>query len=319
MNDMDNKIKFCKLFNEIFDSQIQKYLDLINDANNIPRESRIFLESANNSINNCIKLINDDEYVDSLCLLRSAFEAIMFSLAIYFDDETYKVYKHYDSNIYRKVLNEKYKKMKQKDQKFKMRDIDKKSKDLLAPAKMREIVAKNYNKVFDEVFYGCESVEEVKEELRVFYKYLCDFTHPSIVKTYVFKIQNDDDSLNNIRAVFKLNINYCKILLLLALNFFTSKDDMSDIYDLYALLFIFDINMITDVDNLNKLLKKYEDYLYLEITRKYFMNNDKRCKELQEEVKLLNEMDDFSEKLTESIKNIIIKFDAMKILNKYFQ
>lgn len=318
MPDNVTKIKISNFFNEIFNNQILKYLDLAKNINNVPKESIIFLESANNSIKNSINLINNDEYVDSLCLLRSSFEAIMFSLAIFFDSKTYDVYKHYNSNFYRKALMEKYKKQQKKDPKFKIPDIDKNKKDLLKPEIMRNIVANHYKEIYAELFNECKDTEEVKSELGEFYKYLCNFTHPSIVKTYTFKIQNDSENLNSIRAVFKLNINYCKILLLLALNFFTSNDDMSDIYDLYAILFMTDLNLVTDVDNLKKLLKKYDEYLYLNITRKYFKRNDKKIKEIQKEIKEINETENLNEKLVGVMKDIVIKFDAVELCKQYF-
>ena len=318
MPDNVTKIKISNFFNEIFNNQILKYLDLAKNVNNVPKESIIFLESANNSIKNSINLINNDEYVDSLCLLRSSFEAIMFSLAIFFDSKTYDVYKHYNSNFYRKALMEKYKKRQEKDPKFKIPDIDKNKKDLLKPEIMRNIVANHYQEIYAELFNECNDTEEVKSELGEFYKYLCNFTHLSIVKTYTFKIQNDSENLNSIRAVFKLNINYCKILLLLALNFFTSNDDMSDIYDLYAIIFMTDLNLVTDVDNLKKLLKKYDEYLYLNITRKYFKRNNKKIKEIQKEIKEINETENLKEKLVGVMKDIVIKFDAVELCKQYF-
>lgn len=318
MPDNVTKIKISNFFNEIFNNQIEKYLNLAKNSDIVPKESIIFLESANNSIKNSINLINNDEYVDSLCLLRSSFEAIMFSLAIFFDSKTYDVYKHYNSNIYRKVLMEKYKKMQKKDPNFKIPDMDRKNRDLLKPEIMRNIVAMHYKEIYAELFNECKDTEEVKSELGEFYKYLCNFTHPSIVKTYTFKIQNDSENLNSIRAVFKLNINYCKILLLLALNFFTSNDDMSDIYDLYAIIFIADLNLVTDVDNLKKLLKKYDEYLYLNITRKYFERNDKKIKEIQKEIKEINETENLNEKLVGVMKDIVIKFDAVELCKQYF-
>lgn len=318
MPDDVNKIKISSFFNKIFNNQILKYLDLAKNANNVPKESIIFLESANNSIKNSINLINNNEYVDSLCLLRSSFEAIMFSLAIFFDSNTYDVYKHYNSNFYRKALTEKYKKQQKRDPNFKIPDMDRKNRDLLKPKIMRNIVANHYKEIYAELFNECKDAEEVKSELGEFYKYLCNFTHPSIVKTYTFKIQNDSENLNSIRAVFKLNINYCKILLLLALNFFTSNEDMNDIYDLYAILFMTDLNLVTDVDNLKKLLKKHDEYLYLNITRNYFKRNDKKIKKIQKEIKEINETENLNEKLVGVMKDIVIKFDAVELCKQYF-
>lgn len=318
MEDYENKLKVSNLFNEIFNNQIVKYLELARELNNVPRESIIFLESANNSIKNSIELIKNDEYVDSLCLLRSSFEAIMFSLAIFFDKKTYDVYKCYNSNIYRKVMMEKYKKIQKKNPKFKIPDVDKKKRDLLKPEIMRDIVANHYKEIYDEIFYDCKDIDEVKEELRNFYKYLCNFTHPSIVKIYTFKIQQDTDNLNSIRAVFKTNINYCKILLLLALNFLTLKNDMGDIYNLYAVLFLTDINLITGADNLKSLLKKYDEYLYLNITKKYFKRSNKKLKKIQDDIKAINNANDINEKMVGVLKDIVIKFDAIDLCNKYF-
>lgn len=259
-----------------------------------------------------------NEYIDSLCLLRSSFEAIMFSIAIYFDEKTYDMYKHYDKNIYVKVLKEKYKKIQRKNPKFKIPDLEKERKEFLKPYNIRKIVADNYKSLFSELFIDCKDEKEVLDELNNFYKYLCDFTHPSIVKTYVYKIQNDEENLNNIRTVFRLNINCCKMLLLLTLNYFSNNDNMSDIYDLYAIVFLLDINLIDNVDNLKSLLKKYDEYLYLDITRKYFNNNKNKIKEMQSEIKALNETENLNEKLVGVMKDIIIKFDALNLFKEYF-
>ena len=314
----ENKLKLYNLYNDIFDSQISKYLELSKYNDKVPQESFIFLESANNSINNCLNLIEKDEYIDSLCLLRSSFEAIMFAIAIYFDKKTYDMYKSYDKNIYVKVLKEKYKKEKQKNPKFQIPNLEKEQKDFLQPYKIRSVVAKNYKYIFRELFFDCKNEFEVENDLGDFYKYLCNFTHPSIVKTYVFKIQNDNTNLNSIRTVFKLNINYCKMLLLLTLNYFSKKDDMSDIYDLYAIIFLLDINLIDDVDNLKSLLKTYDEYLYLNTTRKYFKNNNRKVQIIKKEIKVLNEIEDINEKIVGIMKDIIVRFDALEICRKYF-
>lgn len=314
----ENKLKLYKMYNEIYDNQIDKYLVLSKNNKKISQESFIFLQSAKKSINNCLSLIENDEYIDSLCLLRSSFEAITFSIAICFDEKIYDMYKHYDRNIYVKVLKEKYKNLQRKNPKFKIPDLEKERKEFLKPYNIRKIVANNYKCLFSELFIDCKDEKEVLDELNNFYKYLCDFTHPSIIKTYVFKIQNDEENLNNIRTVFRLNINCCKMLLLLTLNYFSNNDDMGDIYDLYAIVFLLDINLIDKVDNLKKLLRKYDEYLYLNITRRYFNNNKNKVKELQTEIKQLNKIENLNEKLVGVMKDIIVKFDALEIFNKYF-
>lgn len=314
----ENKLKLYNVYNKIYDNQVDNYLLLSKNNKKIPKESFLFLELAKNSINNCLSLIKNDEYIDSLCLLRSAFEAIMFSIAIYFDEKTYNMYKHYDRDIYTSVLKKKYKKEKQKDSKFKMPDLEKERKEFLKPYNIRKIVADNYKSMFSELFIDCKDVKEVLDELNSFYKYLCDFTHPSIVKTYVYKIQNDKENLNNIRTVFRLNINCCKMMLLLTLNYFSNNDDMSNVYDLYGIVFLLDINLIDNVDNLKFLLKKYDEYLYLDITRKYFNNNKNKIKEIQHEIKELNEIEDFNDKLVGVMKDIIVKFDALELFKEYF-
>lgn len=68
------------------------------------------------------------------------------------------------------------------------------------------------------------------------------------------------------------------MLLLLTLNYFSNNDDMSDIYDLYAIVFLLDVNLIDNIDNLKKILRKYDKYLYLNITRKFFNNNKNKIK-----------------------------------------
>lgn len=314
----ENKLKLYDMYNKILDNQIIKYLKLSENNKNIPYECFIFLKSAKNSINNCLSLIENDDYVDSLCLLRSSFEAIMFSIAIYFDEKTYDMYKHYDRNIYITVLKEKYKIIQEKNPKFKIPTLEKEKKEFLKPYNIRKIVADNYKSLFSELFKDCKNEKEVQNELNDFYKHLCDFTHPSIVKTYVYTIQNDKENLNNIRAVFSLNINYCKMLLLLTLNYFSNNDNLSDIYDLYAIVFLLDINLIGDVDNLKSLLKKYDEYLYLDITLKYFNNNENKIKKMQSEIKEINETNSLNEKLVGVMKDIIIKFDSLELFEEYF-
>lgn len=314
----ENKLKLYNVYNKIYDNQINKYLELSKNNEKIPRESSIFLESAKNSIDNCLSLIESDEYIDSLCLLRSSFEAIMFSIAIYFDKKTYDMYKHHDKNTHVKILKEKYKKMHRRNPKFNKPNLEKERKEFLKPYNIRKIVANNYKKMFNELFIDCKDEKEVLNELNDFYRYLCDFTHPSMVKIYVYKIQNDKDNLNNIRTVFRLNINYCKMLLILTLNYFSINDNMRDIYVLYAIVFLLDVNLIDNINNIKSLLKKYDEYLYLDIIGKYFNNNKNKINEIQLEIKKLNETEDLNENLFGVMKDVITKFDASQLFKEYF-
>ena len=313
----DNRVKLNHLYNEIFNREINKYLLMVKDCDDkvIHEESIIFLEAASNSINNSCSLIERDEYVDSLCLLRSAFEAIMFSLAIFFDADTYKIYKHYNFNIYKKVLKDRN----TVTAKAMVENLDKKQRDPLQPGKIRSTVVKHYKEVYSEVFIECENEDEVKEELDNFYHYLCNFTHPSIVKTYAYKLQNDNSTLDEIRVIFKLNINFCKMLLLVALSFFANRNDVPDIYDLYAILFMSDISLITDVKNMRRLLKKYDDYLYLNLTKKYLKGNNEKIEEIKNELDEIKDSKDSITRLTGVMQEIIIKFDAIDLCKKYFQ
>lgn len=316
-------LKLYKMFNEIFDKQINDYLNTAENNKKVPKESYIFLESAKKSINNCLSLIDNDEYIDALCLLRSSFEAIMFSVSITLDEKTYDMYKHYNSENYVKALKLKYKKMQQKNPKFKIPDLEKEKKNFLTPYNIRKTVANNYKVLFGNLFIGCQNEKEVLLELNDFYRYLCDFTHPSIVKTYVFKIQNDINNLNGIRTIFRLNIHFCRMLLLLTLNYISGRDIIEEEYDLYAIICLLDISLDDNYGNVNSLLKKYNDYLYLSTTRKYLNrnNNKKLINELISEIKQIDNVDEFNLNLNlnKCIKSIILKFDVLDIYNKYFE
>ena len=77
------------------------------------------------------------------------------------------------------------------------------------------------------------------------------------------------------------------------------------------------LNEVNQTD-LKSLLKKYDEYLYLNITRKYFNNNKNKIKELQAEIKELDEIENLNKKLVGVMKDIIVKFDALKLFKEYF-
>ena len=111
------------------------------------------------------------------------------------------------------------------------------------------------------------------------------------------------------------------MLLLLTLNYISGRDITEDEYDLYAIICLLDISLVDNYDNVNSLLKKYKDYLYLSTTRKYLNrnNNKKLINELKSEIKKVDNVNKFNENLREYIDSIILKFDSLDIYNKYFE
>lgn len=310
-------LKLYELFDEILEKHVLEYKDLMNNLSDkeIPKESIIFLDSAYSSIMNSVNLLNENNFVDSLCLLRSVFEAIMFSLAIYFDEETYEVYKNFNSDNYRKYLELKYKKIKQKNPKFRPPVDTNKRTDYLKPQRIRSIVVKNYELVFGDF---SNEIENIETELNDFYQYLCNFTHPSISKTYFYKMQNDEECLNNIKTIFKLNIYYCKMLLLLSMNFFTTKNDKETFLEFYGILFLLSLSQIDDIKNFKNVLKKYEEYLYIDLTRMYFNSKKDKLRKLEKEFKEIISEEGTGEILTRVFLGVIKKLKSEDLVNKYF-
>lgn len=315
-NFYDDTLKLYKVFSDICDRKICYYIKNGESKHEI-KESLLFLKSANNSLENSIKLLEKDDYINSLCLLRVAFEAIMISMAIALNNDVYDMYKHYNKNNYAKFLYAKHKNMKKKDPNHQIPNLEKSLKDFLSPYKIRKIVSQNYEKIYKEFFLNCENEKEVLEELNEFYRYLCDFTHPSIIKAYVYKLQGDRKNSQNIKLLLKQNFIYCKFLLILSLNYLYGNDESINLYKMYEVLFILNICLIHKDEKIKILLKKYDDYLYLNLN-KNILTNSKRIKEIKDNIKELNQITDMNERITNIIVDLIIKFEALDIFKKYF-
>lgn len=318
---MDITVKLYNLYDSILEDQIQKYKILVlNDSkNNIHKECKIFLELACNSLQNSLNLLENNDFVDALALLRCSYESILFSIGLYFDEKLYMVYKHHDNNIYQQALKEKYRKLREKNPKFKEPKKKDKNQNYLKPKNIRKIVSNNYKIVFRTFFNYCKNSKDVYEELSKFYQYLCDFTHPTTCKIYVYKIQNEKECLRNINIIFKVNIYYCKILLLLSMNFFSKQDNIDKFIDLYGINILLLIAQVDDVSNLKQILKKYEEYLYIDIIKSYLKPNQAKINELQKEIKQINCNNNSGKFFGEMMLDIIKEFGAESRFNEYFK
>lgn len=305
--------KVYEMFDLIFQREIVRLKKSIADNKSILEECKIFLEAAYDSINNSLKLLDDNNFIDSLCLLRSSFEGILFSIALNVDKDVLDAYK-VNNSAYRKYLNNKNKEEKLKNPKFKQ----KKSKELLAlqPSYIRDIVSKKYREIFKDFFHDSKDYKEVKVELDEFYSYLCDFTHPSMCKVYMYKLQNDIENLKNIKIVYKLNVYYCQMLLLLTLNYFYNNEDITKYLDLYAIIFLLSLTQIEDVKNLKNTLKKYEEYLYIDTTKNYLKSNHDEIEKLQKEIKDIENIDGINDIVCKTMLDIVKQFNAYDLLYK---
>ena len=310
-------LKLYNLMNEVFEVELLKLRNnnVDNSDSKIPKESMIFLDSAYTSIVNSQKLLEDNNFVDSLCLLRSSFEAIMFSLAIRFDRKTYDVYKSYNSDLYRKILDDKYEVLKRKNPKFKEPKKKYSKQDYLKPKRIRTIVSRNYETVFGDF---TNDINDVEKELDDFYKYLCNFTHPSICKTYFFKMQDDKELINNIKIIFKINIDYCKMLLLLSMNYFYSERKTEHYLDLYGIIFILSLSIIDDLSNFKEVIRKYEEYLYIDLTKKYLNSNNEKIDIIKQHLNDISDDKDIGINAANSIMKTIRTLDSEYLIPKYF-
>lgn len=307
---MELKQRLYNTYIEIFENEIEKLFKQLSVIDNeaIPKESKILLESSRTSIINSYKLLEKDDFIDALSLLRCAFESIMFSLVIKIDSKIYMRYKSYNDKAFIEYLKKNGTIIKNK----------KDYKDIASPNNIRIVISKNHGIIF-KLFISEGDSKSAKVELDNFYHYLCDFTHPSIVKTYVYKIQNDVNNLDSIKYIFKLNIMYCEMLLIHSIMFFLDDyKSIEDYYDLYFIIILLSANMVGNVKNIKEVLKKYEEYLYLDITKKYLNKNKDKTKEIEKEIDKIKNNDDASKMLAGIMENVIKRFNAYDIWNKYW-
>lgn len=301
--------KLYLVYDEVQTKVIEEHINNLKNTNTNSSETMMFIESAYKSIDETMRLIDNNDFIDGLSVLRCAFETILFAIAMNLDEEIKKAYQNYNYKLYR-ILQKKNKKQ----------NNHSKSKEnltrLTEPRNIRKVVSINHEKVFGKLFID-SSADEVEKELRSFYNYLCDITHPSIIKTFLYNIQKDDGDLTDVKSILKININFCKILLLLNLTYLTSQNKNETIYDLYIILIFLNLCTVSNAEKVAKTLKKYDDFLYMENNSKIFEQRKKEINELEKDFKSIDEKK-IENILPKKMENILIEFDCMDIFEKYF-
>ena len=307
---MDIGSKLYIIYFELFEKELEKLIRKICDLSEekIFKESKILLESSITSIINSYRLLEKDDFIDSLSLLRCAFESILFSLAIKVDSKIYTRYKSYNDQAFIEYLKKNGTIINNK----------KEYKDIASPNNIRIAISKNHGRIFKS-FISEDDFKSAKTEFDNFYHYLCDFTHPSIVKTYVYKIQNDVNNLDSIKYIFKLNIMYCEMLLIHSIMFFLDDyKNIDDYYDLYFIIILLSANKVGNIKKIKEVLKKYDEYLYLDITKKYLNKNKDKAKEIEKEIDKIKNNPNASKMLVGIMENVIKNFNAYDVWNKYW-
>lgn len=296
-----------EICNELFTEKLEEKMKKMSEKKVMPEESILFMELARSSIKNSEELLSKNQYIDSLCTLRCAYEALLFGIAINIDEEIFNAYKYYNRNLI-------YEALKNNNKNRDKKEIKQKSKEILQPYNIRNKIIANYEKIFKD-FFENDDKEKIKKEFDEFYHYLSDFTHPSIIKIYNYKIQEEEKTV--LKKLYLNNINYCKILLIIGINYFINEDN-EDVIKIYLIMFLFNVASIdyTDINDLKKTIRKYDKYLYLNNTQRIF--NTKKI-EVKTVITSLNNIitnKETEKGLTDIITEILSTYKNKKKLKK---
>lgn len=305
-NPVKNNIEIFELLSDSFYKKIEHLIIKAPNNDEKLKEVLIFFESAFSSIIVARDLHERSDFINSFSLLRSSFESMICGLAIYSDKETYEHFKYVNFSSYKIALEKKYEREKKKNPKYSVPNINKKSY-LMTPEKLRETVSKNHQNLFFELFDNKDS-NEVKSELDKFYWFLCDFVHPTLIKSYLYKIQNENE-IDNIKHIMRINIFFCSLLLLLGVASILKEKNTNVYFDLYSLLFLFNFYAVNKTDTTKKILDKYKKYLYFELNSDYIKNRTNELSKLKDEFEDLKKTDIDKEQMNIKLKNIFIEFE----------
>lgn len=166
--------------------------------------------------------------------------------------------------------------------------------------------------------YIYENKDVSLKEFKDFYQYLCDYTHPSLSKTCIYMLQDNETDIDEMKNFYLLNIYYCQLLLIYSLLYLNGIDN-EHYMDLCSIMMLLSINSVGDVEKIKNKIKKYSDYLYLDIAKEKFKKNNKELKEFEEELKQFKSIEGSQNMLNSRIIELIKNLDSKNFILKYFE
>ena len=177
----------------------------------------------------------------------------------------------------------------------------------MTPTRLREVVSKNHNRLFYDIFDDKDYML-VKSELDNFYWFLCDFVHPTLIKSYIFRIQNEHD-VDNIKHIMKINLFICSFILLVGVLSINGMPNIDDVTDLFILLYLFNLSLVNRTDELKRILNKYKKYLYFDFNSEYIKNKSKELDEVKTFFEKLKNISVDKDNVCKKIINIFKKYE----------
>ena len=260
--------KFIRPLNDGCNFNVKK---LNNERKAKHDETISLLTQANETLINVDYNLKCYKLVDANTLLRAAFEYIMMSMMIQFDDTVY------DEFITLGIERDR--------------------------TRICEIIDKfrtHMNEICEEMYKDINRKEKL-EMLTELYDKLCNFTHSTLIVSTMIEIKNIKE-----KEVFKLlmyqNYYYLKMLLFFCLKYFTSdKEHYLDLQNVgFSYLFLL-IEIGCKVEQYNIDFSKYNDFLHYDENKEYFEQNNEKNKVNNKIIKLNEEFAENQEQYLEDL------------------
>lgn len=264
--------KFIRPLNDGCNFNVKK---LNNERKTKHDETISLLTQANETLINVDYNLKCYKLVDANTLLRAAFEYIMMSMMIQFDDTVY------DEFITLGIERDR--------------------------TRICEIIDKfrtHMNEICEEMYKDINRKEKL-EMLTELYDKLCNFTHSTLIVSTMIEIKTIKE-----KEVFKLlmyqNYYYLKMLLFFCLKYFTSdKEHYLDLQNVgFSYLFLL-IEIGCKVEQYNIDFSKYNDFLHYDENKEYFEQNNEKNKVNNKIIKLNEEFAENQEQYLEDLQNFL--------------